>query len=179
LEKIRYVDHAVYGVIADSSTGSIDEPLRRLSKAANYSRLWLAISSVVYVFGDRKARRAVVSGVAAVAVTSLLVNVVVKSLLGRTRPDRDAHDVPDDRKVPMPDSTSFPSGHSASGFAFATAVGVHLPRLAVPLRVLAGAVAYSRVHSGVHYPADALVGSMIGIAIGHIAARVGGSRADA
>jgi len=47
------------------------------------------------------------------------------------------------------------------------------------MRVLAGAVAYSRVHSGVHYPADVLVGSVIGIAIGHIAARVGGSRADA
>jgi hypothetical protein len=42
-----------------------------------------------------------------------------------------------------------------------------------------GPIAYSRVHSGVHYPADALVGSMIGIAIGHIAARVGGSRSDA
>ena len=111
--------------------------------------------------------------------TSFLVNVVVKSMLGRTRPDRDAHDVPDDRKVAMPDSTSFPSGHSASGFAFATAVGHHLPRLAVPLRVLAGAVAYSRVHSGVHYPADALVGSVIGIAIGHIAARVGGSQLNA
>ena len=70
----------------------------------------------------------------------------------------------------MPGSTSFPSGHSASGFAFATAVGDQLPRLALPLRFLAAVVAYSRVHSGVHYPSDVLVGSVIGIVIGHIAA---------
>ena len=57
----------------------------------------------------------------------------------------------------MPRSTSFPSGHSASAFAFATVVGHHLPVLGVPTRFLAGAVAYSRVHTGVHYPADVIV----------------------
>ena len=33
---------------------------------------------------------------------------------------------------------------------------------AVPLRLLAGAVAYSRVHVGVHYPGDVVIGSIIG-----------------
>jgi undecaprenyl-diphosphatase len=49
----------------------------------------------------------------------------------------------------MPGSASFPSGHSASSFAFATAVGDYLPPLVLPLRFLAGAVAYSLVHIGV------------------------------
>ena len=66
----------------------------------------------------------------------------------------------------MPESSSFPSGHSASGFAFATAVGRQIPSLSFPLRVLAAAVAYSRVHSGVHYPGDAIVGSLAGGAVG-------------
>jgi undecaprenyl-diphosphatase len=70
----------------------------------------------------------------------------------------------------MPASTSFPSGHSASGFAFATAVGSELPWLALPLRFLAAAVAYSRVHTGVHYPADAVVGSIVGAGTGQAAA---------
>ena len=52
----------------------------------------------------------------------------------------------------MPESTSFPSGHAASAFAFAYAIGHHLPALAVPLRLLAAGVAYSRVHIGVRYP---------------------------
>jgi undecaprenyl-diphosphatase len=42
----------------------------------------------------------------------------------------------------MPTSTSFPSGHSASGFAFADAVATTLPAVAVPLRGIAAVVAY-------------------------------------
>jgi len=71
----------------------------------------------------------------------------------------------------MPTSTSFPSGHSASAFAFATAVGGEVPALAAPLRALAAAVAYSRVHTGVHYPGDVVVGSMVGTTIGEVAGR--------
>ena len=72
----------------------------------------------------------------------------------------------------MPASTSFPSGHSASGFAFASAVAGTLPIAAVPLRGLAAAVAYSRVHTGVHYPGDVVVGSLIGVTIGEATALV-------
>jgi membrane-associated phospholipid phosphatase len=62
----------------------------------------------------------------------------------------------------MPTSTSFPSGHSASAFAFAHAVSHRLPILGLPLRLLAGAVAYSRVHAGVHYPGDVVAGAILG-----------------
>ena len=68
--------------------------------------------------------------------------------------------------MPMPDSTSFPSGHAASAFAFAYAVGRHLPELAVPIRLLAGGVAYSRVHTGVHYPGDVVIGAIVGAGSG-------------
>jgi len=73
----------------------------------------------------------------------------------------------------MPSSSSFPSGHSASAFAFAAAVGDTVPPLALPLRLLAGAVAYSRVHTGVHYPGDVVVGSLIGAGVGDMTATVG------
>src|SRR4030095_14504943 len=68
------------------------------------------------------------------------------------------------RQVPMPGSTSFPSGHAASAFAFAYAVGRHLPLLGLPIRLLAAGVAYSRVHPGVHYPGDVVLGSILGAA---------------
>ena len=69
----------------------------------------------------------------------------------------------------MPISTSFPSGHSAAAFAFATGVGHVMPRAAVPLRALAALVAYSRVHTGVHYPGDVVAGSLIGTAVAQTA----------
>ena len=62
----------------------------------------------------------------------------------------------------MPSSTSFPSGHSAAAFAFATGVGHVLPPAAIPLRGLAALVAYSRVHTGVHYPGDVVAGALMG-----------------
>ena len=63
----------------------------------------------------------------------------------------------------MPTSLSFPSGHAASAFAFATGVGnAAATRVAVPLHALAAAVAYSRVHTGVHYPGDVAVGAVVG-----------------
>ena len=48
--------------------------------------------------------------------------------------------VPAGRHVKMPTSRSFPSGHTASAFAFADAVGQTLPAAAAPLRLLAGVV---------------------------------------
>jgi membrane-associated phospholipid phosphatase len=38
--------------------------------------------------------------------------------------------------------------------------------------LLAAAVAYSRVHTGVHYPADAVAGSLIGAGIGQTVTRL-------
>jgi undecaprenyl-diphosphatase len=70
----------------------------------------------------------------------------------------------------MPTSTSFPSGHAASGFAFASAIGRDQPWLGLALRFLAAAVGYSRVHTGVHYPGDVVVGSLIGEATGQAVA---------
>jgi undecaprenyl-diphosphatase len=42
--------------------------------------------------------------------------------------------------------------------------------LGAPLRGLATAVAYSRVHTGVHYPGDVIVGSVVGATIGEATA---------
>jgi len=66
----------------------------------------------------------------------------------------------------MPSSSSFPSGHSAAAFAFATAISRDCPWLAIAIQFLAGSVAYSRVHTGVHYPSDAVVGALIGAGAG-------------
>ncbi len=136
--------------------------MRRLSNAANYSRLWLGISAAVAVVGGKRGRRAALEGVLAIGATSAAVNLGIKPIASRKRPERASAGSSDARFVSMPKSTSFPSGHSASAFAFAYAVGRHVPALAVPIRLLAGGVAYSRVHTGVHYPGDVAIGSILG-----------------
>jgi membrane-associated phospholipid phosphatase len=162
LRELGAVDRAVYLAVARTPTGELDGPVRELSGAADRSRLWLGIAAAVALVGGRRGRRAALEGVISIGVTSAAVNLGVKPLAQRKRPDRAEHALYEARHVQMPQSTSFPSGHAASAFAFAHALSRHLPALALPIRMLALGVAYSRVHTGVHYPGDVVVGSIAG-----------------
>lgn len=66
--------------------------------------------------------------------------------------------------VRLPHSSSMPSGHAATAFAAAVAVGLVHPRLRWPLLALASLIAVSRVWLGVHYPSDVIVGAGVGAA---------------
>jgi undecaprenyl-diphosphatase len=162
LRELGAVDRAVYQAVAETPTPELDSPVRRLSNAANNSILWFGIAAAISALGGKRGRRAALEGVLAIGATSAAVNLGIKPIARRRRPDRASPDAGDARFVSMPKSTSFPSGHAASAFAFAYAVGRNLPALAVPIRLLAGGVAYSRVHTGVHYPGDVAIGSILG-----------------
>ena len=133
-----------------------------LTRAADYSRLSIGAAAIIATVGGRRGRRAAASGLVSVGVTAVIVNLVLKPLGRRRRPDRVAEQVPVARHTRMPISTALPSGHAATAFAFATGVGHVLPAPAIPLQGLAALVAYSRVHTGVHYPADVIGGALAG-----------------
>ena len=141
-----------------------DRSLRQLSNSANRSVLWFAIAGVIGMLGGRGGRRAALRDIVSIAITSTLVNLPLKYLARRERPAGRRLNRP--LPVTMPGSFSFPSGHSASAFAFATGVGMEEPWLLLPILPLAAGVAYSRVHLRVHYPFDVLVGAAIGTGIG-------------
>ncbi len=167
-EEIERLDVAVYAAIASTPTPTLDAGMARLSEAANFSRLSIGTAAVMAIAGGERGRRAAVSGLASVAVTSAVVNLGLKRVWRRPRPDRVAHEVPELRHVPMPSTRSFPSGHSAAAFAFAGGAGKEMTVASLPLHALAAVVAYSRVHTGVHYPLDALVGAVLGSVVSQI-----------
>ena len=171
LAKVDAVDRAAYRAVRSPRSPTLDVRLAQLSNAANYSRLWLGFAGALALMGGRRQRRAAALGIAAIGVTSAVVNLVVKPVFERDRPDRPTALGAEIPHVRMPASTSFPSGHAASAFAFASAVGGELPAMALPLRLLASAVAYSRVHTGVHYPADVVAGSIVGAAAAAVVRR--------
>jgi undecaprenyl-diphosphatase len=116
---------------------------------------------------DARRRRVVpvaaLTALAAAGIAGLVVSLL-KDAAARPRPplaDPAIHAIGS-----VPDSTSFPSGHSATAFATAVAVGLLCPRLRLPLLALAAVVALSRVYLGVHYWSDVAAGSALGALIG-------------
>nr|MDQ3579869.1 phosphatase PAP2 family protein [Actinomycetota bacterium] len=139
----------------------LDEGLKRLSKSANKGVLWFSVA-VVFTATKGSSRRGALRGVAAIAFASTSANLVAKNLFPRRRPAAEL--VPPHRRLTRrPTSSSFPSGHAASAAAFTTAVALESPRLAALIAPVAGAVAYSRVHTGVHWPSDVVAGAAIGV----------------
>src|SRR5262245_5546461 len=71
-------------------------------------------------------------------------------------------------------ATSFPSGHAADTFAFATALERHLGwKGAVPAYAFASYVAISRLPANRHWFSDAVFGSTVGIIAGRTVTRHG------
>jgi membrane-associated phospholipid phosphatase len=168
-EEADRLDIAAYAAVAATPTPTMDVGLRRLSRAADHSKLWVGCAALLAAVGGERGRAAAVNGLASIGLASSVVNLVLKPLGDRRRPDRNIYAVPLARQVTMPRSTSWPSGHSASAFAFATGVGAAWPVVGVPLSVLASLVAYSRVHAGVHYPSDTIAGTASGVALAPVA----------
>jgi membrane-associated phospholipid phosphatase len=65
---------------------------------------------------------------------------------------------------------SMPSGHTSAAFNTATYISLAYPKwyVIVPAFTWAGAVGYSRMYLGVHYPSDVLVGAVYGVGTAYL-----------
>lgn len=92
---------------------------------------------------------------------SAFITIASKSIIKRDRPYV-TH--PSIQPLSLEGSYSMPSAHTSSAFATATSLSMAYPKwyVVVPSFVWASSVGYSRMHLGVHYPSDVLVGALVG-----------------
>lgn len=128
--------------------------------------MWLVIAAVFAVLQRRPSLFVTVLGADIVA--DLLADGL-KDAIPRARPHVS-------HLVTLPTSGSFPSGHAATSFACAVVLAAAVPRWRVAFGVLAAAIAYSRLYTGVHYPLDVLVGAVLGALVGATALRLRATR---
>ena len=163
---IRAIDHAAFDRVGRPRSARFDRSMVGLSSVADHAKLWVAAGAVLALTGHRSAAA---RGLTSLSIASLTANVFGKQLFGGARPL--LSQIPRGRRLPRPPtSATFPSGHSASAFAFAVGASIDDPRLAIVLVPMAVAVAYSRLHTGSHWLSDVVGGALLGTAVAIVGA---------
>ncbi|MFF8279601.1 phosphatase PAP2 family protein [Streptomyces lateritius] len=164
LTTLRNGDHRLTRRMAAWDSAWARRLLPPVEEAAEHTKLWWVAAAVMATGGGWRGRKAAAAGIAGMAVAELLSNAVAKKLVERRRPPKEwiPHDDVEDR----PDSSSFPSGHTAAAVAFTAAVASTWPWAGAACAVPTVLVALERVHSGAHYPSDVAAGVAIGLAAG-------------
>ena len=129
---------------------------------------FLAIIVCIVLLCIRKYRRAGAAASLSLILDFIVVNLVLKNLVARTRP----YDMLEELLLitKRPSDLSFPSGHAGACFAVASVLFLCLPRrFGIPAMVVAVLISFSRLYVGAHYPTDVLGGMVIGCITGWIA----------
>lgn len=137
----------------------LDRTMPVITALGNGGLVWIAIS--IYLITDGKYQIEGFRIIAALLVTTIVGEGIIKHTIKRTRPF--VNMIESKLLISKPITYSFPSGHTASSFA---AVGILITsdcKLLIAALLLACLIAFSRVYLNVHYPTDVFMGIILGL----------------
>lgn len=142
--------------------GILDGIFPVLSQLNNAGFIWIVLSLVLLC--RKKTRTAGICMVICLLVNLALGEGLLKHLFNRTRPFVEQPIA--DMLVALPTTSSFPSGHTSSSFAAATALFRNNQKAGIAAYVLAVLISFSRLYLYLHYPTDVLAGVILGFCVG-------------
>jgi membrane-associated phospholipid phosphatase len=141
---------------------NLDKPFNSISKSVYPLSFALPISllGTGFIKKDKNLQRQGFTSLASLAI-SMGTTYSLKKIINRDRPYLT---YPNIQPYYIENDPAFPSGHTTAAFSTATSLSLTFKKwyIVVPAYTWAGAVAYSRLHLGVHYPSDVLAGAAIG-----------------
>jgi undecaprenyl-diphosphatase len=161
LADLREEDRRLSRQVASWRSSWVRRVLPAVEEAAQHTKLWWGAALLMSTAGGRRGRRAAAAGVLSMAVAETVSNAVAKQLWERRRPPKEwiSHEEVHDR----PESSSFPSGHTAAAVGFTAAVARVWPWAGAACAVPTVMVALERIHTGAHYASDVAVGAAVGL----------------
>lgn len=138
----------------------LDKIMCLFTVIGDYGAVWLLLSLVLMLIP--KTRKCGFGILLSVAIGFVFGNAILKPLIGRQRP-LDILPQFATGLIPRPHGQSFPSGHTTSSFAAATAVFASNKKCGVLAYAVAALIAFSRMYLFVHFPTDILGGIILGV----------------
>lgn len=126
---------------------------------------WVLIIIILFfylaIMNGRRGQIALVILIVVVGLTDSFSTFILKPYFGRIRPSYDIYEYIN-LLIAKGGKWSMPSNHAANISAIAVVLSYFYEKMKIPLYSLAVIIAFSRVYVGVHYPADVLLGGLIG-----------------
>ena len=134
--------------------------LTPITLLGNWAIPWFILA--VTLLCMKKYRKWGILMILSLALEYVCTDIVLKAIFSRARPFTVNQAI--ELLISAPHSYSFPSGHTGSSFACATAMCFSKKkRLYIPALIFAALTAFSRLYFYVHFPSDVLVGMLVGI----------------
>lgn len=162
LEQIQHYDEAFYRLISGSLHPSPKTVLARAISISGDGWMYAVVCCVAFL-QDQPYASSLFNTLFVAYAVQIPVYLVLKNTLRRQRPYQRLRLNP---IINASDKFSFPSGHTAGAFLFATITSVVVPGSALLVFTWAAGIGLSRVALGVHYPTDIGAGVLLGTGIG-------------
>ena len=149
---LLFIKYNMHGII-------MDKVMVILTYLGNGGIIWIIIAALL--ISNKKYRKIGFMALAALILSAILGDEILKHLFKRTRPLETIPVV--NLLIARPLSYSFPSGHTMSSFAVAGVLAKYFKNYAIEFISLASLIAFSRMYLYVHYPSDVLGGAVLGL----------------
>ena len=160
IESITALDLSILDFIRNTLSSPVADIIM---KCLTYSIEYGAMAILVFIvmMFVKKMRKTGFAVMGATLSVLLFGELILKHIVCRPRPFAVNNAI--DIIIKAPSGFSFPSSHTATCFAMATAIYLFHKRLGIIAYIYASLVAFSRMYLYVHYPSDIFGGVILGI----------------
>lgn len=160
MQFINSIDISIMSFIRDYfKCGFLDLLMPIISSLGNSGFIWIIVA-LILIF-NKKYRFVGIVTLVTLLTTIILGEGIIKHLVQRPRPSvfLDTTSL----LVKIPNSYSFPSGHTSTAFGAAVVLGNYFKSYKSLIFFFACVMGFSRVYLFVHYPSDVVGGMILGI----------------